>query len=192
MLARWPKGEDYEAELDHLLFDREMLSHMPGELRPTWRSDDKKTLREWLMKFASSELGIAVRTQTFKRENTFWLPLNTSTVMAGAIDAVCGDRIIDYKITSIDRAPKELYEAQLDFYAFVQHERTGAEDVRTDIAFLREGRTESRDITDFEGIRARIENAAEICGAGPYIPRHEHCRICPFKKGCVKNIAGIC
>ena len=189
MLARWPEGEDYEERLDYLLYDREVLSQMPGSLRQAWRTQDKKTLREWLMRFAVSEPGVMVRTQKFEREKSFRLPLNSSTSMAGAIDAAFGNRIIDYKITSIDRAPKELYESQLDFYAFIRHEMTGADSVRADIAFLREGRTEGRDITDFEGIRARIESAAEICGSGPFVPRSEHCRMCPFKEGCVKKIA---
>ncbi|MBQ7544084.1 MAG: UvrD-helicase domain-containing protein [Synergistaceae bacterium] len=190
VLARWPKGDDFAAQLQHLLYDQEALTQIPASLRGVWRNGDKKALGEWLMKFAESPLGITVRTQNVERERSFRLRLNDSTALAGAIDAVWGDSIADYKITSIDNTPPGLYESQLDFYAFVRHLQTGAECVNTSIAFLREGEVKERAITGFEGIRARIEGAAEICGSGPYTPNHGHCGMCPFKKGCVKCNAG--
>ena len=140
------------------------------------------------MRFAAGELGVMLRTRKdIQREKLFRIPLNESTSLAGAIDAVYGNNIIDYKITNIDSTPPGLYESQLDFYAFVLHLQTGAEIVNTTIAFLREGRIEHRVITDFEAVRERVISASEVCAVGPYIPRQENCRLCPFKKGCVKN-----
>ena len=188
ILSRWPEGEDYEAKLDSYLHGKEWLSHMPGSLRAKWRENDKDSeshVKEWLMKFADSELGRTIRTRRdIKREYRFRVPLDESTSLAGSIDAFWDNNIIDYKITEYDRTPPGLYESQMDFYALVVHELTGAERVNTVIAFLREGRTAERVITDFEAIRERVGRAAEICASGSYMPRHEHCGLCPFKKGC--------
>lgn len=194
ILSRWPGGEDYKSKLDYYLHDREVLSHMPGHLRAAWRRNDRdehSELKGWLLRFAGSDLGVMLRTRKdIKREYMFRLPLNEATSLAGSIDALFDNNIIDYKITSIDRTPKGLYESQLDFYALIIHELTGVESVKATIAFLREGTATERVITDFASIRERVSNAAEICATGPYTPNHEHCMICPFKKGCV-NYAGV-
>ena len=126
-----------------------------------------------------------------QRENSFRIALNDSTSLAGAIDAVFGNNIIDYKITSIDRTPKGLYESQLDFYALVVHMQTGAESVNASIAFLKEDKRDSRIITDFDGIRERVLKAAEECACGDYPPKHEHCGDCPYKEGCVNCNARV-
>ena len=110
--------------------------------------------------------------------------LNKHTTLAGAIDAIHGDTVIDYKITSIDDAPPELYEAQLDFYALMAHELTGHDEIKTQTAFLREGVFNERVCNNFEDIRARVLNAVGVCASGPFDPRREHCAACPFKKGC--------
>ena len=193
ILSRWPEGEDYEAGLDYYLHDKEALSHMPGSLRAAWRKNDKDKdshVKEWLMKFAAGELGEMLRTRRdIKREYRFRVPLDESTSLAGSIDAFWENNIIDYKITEYGRTPPGLYESQLDFYALVVHELTGAESVKTAIAFLREGMTAERMITDFPAIRERVTRAAGICASGPYVPNHKNCGLCPFKEGCV-NYAG--
>ena len=188
ILSRWPNGDDYAARLDAYLTDRETLSLLPGSLRDAWRRnyrDKSSRLREWLMRFAESELGEFVRsTPGLEREKSFRLKLNDETILAGAIDAVSGSNIIDYKITSVDKTPPGLYESQLDFYAFALHALTKAESVNTSIAFLREGTVESRTISAFDVIRERVETAARECGCGKYEPELRHCGLCPFKKGC--------
>ena len=195
ILARWPESGDYESKLDYYLHDKAVLSQLPGHLRAAWRKNDKdkdSPLREWLLRFAGSDTGKMLMSRTdIQREKAFRIPLTESTSLAGAIDAVFGSSIIDYKITSIDRTPPGLYESQLDFYALVIHELTGAETVNTTIAFLKEGKIEERVITDFEGIRERVITAAEECACGIYPPKHEHCGLCPFKKGCVNCNAGV-
>ncbi|MBQ7216452.1 MAG: UvrD-helicase domain-containing protein [Synergistaceae bacterium] len=195
ILSRWPESGDYESKLDYYLHDKEVLSLLPGYLRAAWRKNDKDAdspLRMWLLRFAGSDTGKLLMSRTdVQREKSFRLPLNESTSLAGAIDAVFGNSIIDYKITSVDRTPPGLYESQLDFYALVIHEQTGTESVNASIAFLREGKIETRAVTDFEAVRKRITIAAEECACGEYSPKHEHCGLCPFKKGCVKNNAGV-
>ena len=85
MLARWPKGDDWEKDLRHWLYDREVLPKMPGWLRDTWRHGDKDSLFSWLKNFAVSDLGTTLMTRTdIQRERRFRLKLNDSTTLAGA------------------------------------------------------------------------------------------------------------
>ncbi len=207
ILARWPEGEDYESRLDYWLHDKAVLSQLPGHLRAAWRglnrerhNDEQEQkrlqrvaeLRGWLLRFAESDTGKLLRSRTdIQREKAFRIPLNEYTSLAGAIDAVFGNEIIDYKITSVENAPKGLYESQMDFYALVLHMMTGVESVKTTIAFLREEKVEPRVITDFAGIRERVIIAAEECACGNYVPNLKHCGDCPYKKGCVNCNAGV-
>ncbi len=195
ILSRWPNNDDYGTELDALLDTRniEVMKKIPGYLRDTWRHCDKVTLRKWLTDFAGSELGVTLRNAAgVEREYMFRIPLDDDIVMAGAVDAVFGNNIADYKITAVDDAPEELYDSQLDFYAYVIHERKKFDTINAVTAFLRENKTVGRTITDFAGIRARIERAASECASGKnesYNANQKHCGHCPFKKGCAK-IAG--
>lgn len=195
ILARWPEGGDYEPKLDYWLHDKAVLSLLPGHLRAAWRKNDKNPdspLKMWLMNFAESDTGKMLMSRTdIQREKAFRIPLTESTSLAGAVDAVFGNNIIDYKITSKDNTPPGLYESQMDFYALVIHEQTGAESVNASIAFLREDKIESRVITDFESIRERVIKAAEECACGDYPPNHKNCVLCPYKKGCVNCNAGV-
>ena len=142
------------------------------------------------MNFAESPLGIDLRNSPdIERERRFRLRLNDETVLAGAVDAVSGNTIIDYKITDSDSVPPGLYESQLDFYAYVIHEQSECESVNACIAFLKENKTAERIISDFESIRSRIETASRKCASdseSDYGSKTEHCGLCPFKKGCVK------
>ena len=189
VLSRWPNGDDYARELDTLLYDRAVLPSVPGYLRSMWRNDSaKKELHSWLMNFAEGDLGVMLRNvKDIRREYRFRLRLTEGTSLAGAIDALYGNNVVDYKITSIDNTPEGLYESQLEFYALAVHDLTGAEKVNTCIAFLREGRQEYREHSDFEAIRERVTEAAEICASGPYTPSINNCKICPFRKGCAYN-----
>lgn len=192
ILARWPAGDDYESELDTLLYDRDTLGLLPGYLRDTWRHCDKEILRKWLMDFAVSDLGVTLRnTPGVEREKIFRLPLNSDTVMAGSVDAVYGDCVVDYKITAADEVPEGLYDSQLDFYAYIVHEKIKAESVKATIAFIKENTSAKRDIKNFDSIRERIERAAKNCASGSYPANRNHCAECPFKKGCVKYAGTI-
>ena len=195
ILSRWPNGEDYESELESLLYDRETLGLLPGYLRDTWRHCEKDKLRKWLMNFAVSPLGVTLRNSAgVKREYLFRVPLDGDTVMAGSVDAVYENNIVDYKITAVDDVPEGLYDSQLDFYAYILHETKKVESVNATIAFLKENTSSSKTITDFASIRERISEAAKKCASGiseSYGANRKHCAKCPFKKGCVKNAGTI-
>ena len=189
ILSRWPSSQDYELELQHLLYDREILGRLPGMLRRTWRnSSNKANIYKWLMNFATTERGKNLMYgKNIRREYRFNVRLNDNTNLAGSIDAWYDNNVVDYKITSVDNAPQKLYEAQLEFYAYIIHELTGAENVNTCTVFLREGKFFEETYNNFEDIKTRISNAAEICASGPYQANLNNCASCPFKKGCVKN-----
>ncbi len=197
ILARWPKTDDYESELESFLYERDTLGLLPGYLRDTWRHCDKSGLEEWLMNFAASPLGETLRNAPgVRREYMFRVPLDGDTVMAGAVDAVCGNIVVDYKITDVESLPDDtyksllgMYKSQLDFYAYIIHLQEEIDSINAVTVFLRENKTEGRIITDFDSIRARIESAAKNCASGTsesYESNHKHCGQCPFKKGCAK------
>ena len=191
ILARWNKTDDYESELDTLLYERDTLGLLPGYLRDTWRHCDKDILRKWLMNFVASPLGVKLRnTSGVEREYRFRIPLNGDTVMAGAIDTFYGNNVIDYKITAVNDMPEGLYESQLDFYAYIIHDKTKVESVNAYAVFLKENTSSQKVITDFASIRERIERVAAGCASGKnesYCANHKHCGKCPFKKGCVND-----
>ena len=195
VLSRWPKSEDYGAELDTLLYDHETIKIVPGYLRDTWRGRNKDALREWLMTFAGSPLSAKIRNAPgLRREYTFRVPLTNDTVMAGAVDAVFGNCVVDYKITAADDVPEGLYDSQMDFYALAIHEQKGYDSVSVTISFLKENTAQERVITDFAAIRERIEHAASQCASdlpGAYEANHNHSGKCPFKKGCVKDAGKV-
>ena len=185
ILARWPKfeSENFENELEYYLNDREVLLKLPAHTRIAWRDKNKKaSLKNWLINFASSDLGVILRhKKDVKREYRFNIRLNKEISMAGAIDAFYDNILIDYKITSVDNAPKELYKSQLDFYALALHELTGYEEINTITAFLREGVFIEKVCNNFDEIKSRVLNASEVCASGPFEPDLGNCVSCPFK-----------
>ena len=105
--------------------------------------------------------------------------------------------IRDYKITLSDNAPDELYRAQLAFYALVvkilaERRNLPFEYVDVGLIFLREGglldstRRFHRD-DGWAGMSDRIITAAQGAAAGPWIPKRENCRRCPWRMKCPKR-----
>ncbi|MBQ3693924.1 MAG: UvrD-helicase domain-containing protein [Synergistaceae bacterium] len=187
VLSQWPKGDDYESELDTLLNDRRTFERLPVKLRGAWRDvKGKRNLQNWLMNFSRTELFSRLRNENVRREFIFRLKLNDSTALAGAIDAFYGNNLIDYKITRFDSVPPGLYESQLDFYALAMHDLFSCESVNMSVIFLREGIISERTCDNFDEIRERVIHAAELCASGPYNANINHCGMCPFKKGCIK------
>jgi hypothetical protein len=123
----------------------------------------------------------------------------------------------DYKITLSDNAPSELYRAQLAFYALatkllaerenerdndfsdpdpdtppVPFEGVPFEGVDVGLIFLREGgllgdTRQFRAEDDWAAIRERVLSAARAAAQGPWIPRRDRCRRCPWRARCPKN-----
>ena len=190
ILSRWPRSENYSAELDYLLSDRSVLSHLPGYLRGAWRNKkNREELKKWLSTFADSQEGQKlINNHAIKREENFRIRLDNTT-LAGSIDAYYKDEnnlyhVIDYKITLSSKAPPGLYESQLDFYALAVNELAHCDRVKTNIIFLRENDFAERIITNFDSIRERVINVAKNCASGPYNANINNCSSCPFKKGC--------
>jgi hypothetical protein len=106
-------------------------------------------------------------------------------------------RVRDYKITLSDNAPAELYRAQLAFYALVVKlltERLSLpfDGVDVGLIFLREGGRlgDTKNFPqngDWTAIRSQISAAARAAAQGPWVPRREHCRRCPWRLKCPKR-----
>ena len=134
--------------------------------------------------------------------------------LVGAMDVVWRStgaaglwHVRDYKITLPSGAPDELYRAQLAFYALAVRElaerasEKGAEGGKTGLArqkfeavdvgliFLREGgligsrRSFPRDF-EWDGLRARVLEAARGAALGDWPARTDRCRECPWAGNC--------
>ena len=187
ILSKWPVNENYESELEYYLNDREVLANLSGNLRRIWRNKNSKTvLKEWLLNFAKSDLGQKlIHQKNIKREYHFRTKLENIS-LAGAMDAFFDNNVIDYKITSIENAPSELYDSQMDFYALAAHEITKCENVKIITAYLSDNKTIERVCSNFDEIKSRVLKACEICASGICEAKIKNCNLCPFKKGCAK------
>ncbi|MDR1875981.1 MAG: UvrD-helicase domain-containing protein [Synergistaceae bacterium] len=179
-----------------------VVLRLPAFLRDTWRdARNRATLKSWLGDFSRSGEGQALteaaRNDVLQRESAFCVSLGDLDLV-GAIDALWREdgqwHVRDYKITLSDNAPGELYRAQLGFYALVvkllaEKRELPFEGVDVGLVFLREGgrpgdaRSFGKD-DDWTTMETQIQAAAQIAAQGPWVPRREHCRFCPWKKGC--------
>ncbi|GHS95795.1 exodeoxyribonuclease V [Synergistales bacterium] len=215
ILARW----DMRVEtLSKWLGEQStVLQILPSELRDTWRgAKNKKTLEEWLVSFAASGEGHAISSALARgellRENAFSLPLTMAEgeahiKLVGATDAIWKEgtrwHVRDYKITTQNNAPAELYRSQLAFYALATRLmcRDDANFGGVDVAlvFLREGGEIGERKTfgangagdelesEFDALRNQVGDAARGAALGPWVPMREHCRSCPWRKKCPKS-----
>ena len=214
VLSRWDMREE---TLPNWLDNTTVELRLSATLRKTWRNaKNRKALREWLTDFSRSDegrsLANAVQKGALRRENPFCMTIDaTDTVsppssrstlrLVGATDVVWREdgfwHVRDYKITLSDNAPAELYRAQLAFYALVVKllaERLSLpfEGVDVGLIFLREGgrlgdtKNFPRD-GDWTTIWNPIVAAARTAAQGPWVPRREHCRRCPWRLKCPKR-----
>jgi len=208
ILARWDMEE---GTLSSWLDGEGIARRMPAVLRDTWRDGkNKEALRAWLSAFAVSgegrALALAARDGLLRRESAFCAILKTpgqvdGIRLAGAMDVLWRNEghwhIRDYKITLSDNAPDELYRAQLAFYALAvkilaEQRNMPFDDVDVGLIFLREGglvdstRSFSRD-SDWAAMADRVMTAARGSAVGPWIPRRENCRRCPWRTKCPKR-----
>jgi hypothetical protein len=117
-------------------------------------------------------------------------------------------RVRDYKITLSDNAPSELYQSQLAFYALAvkllaergdalyENSAPGAarvpfEGVEVGLVFLREGGLLGdarlfRAEEDWAALQDRVVSAARAAAQGPWLPRRDRCRRCPWRARCPK------
>ncbi|MCL2010996.1 MAG: UvrD-helicase domain-containing protein, partial [Synergistaceae bacterium] len=206
ILARWDMEED---TLGSWLDGEDVVRRVPAVLRDTWRDGgNKEALREWLTAFAASgegrSLASAARDGVLKRESAFRAVLRTPEAclsLAGAMDVLWRDggrwHVRDYKITLSDNAPDELYRAQLAFYALVvkilaERRNLRFDEVDVGLIFLREGgRLDSTrrfpGDGDWAAMADRVTTAARGAAGGPWIPKRENCRRCPWRVKCPKR-----
>ncbi|MDR1048866.1 MAG: UvrD-helicase domain-containing protein [Synergistaceae bacterium] len=199
LLARW----DMKAETLQDWLEEPVARSLPSGLRGAWRNGkNREALRKWLTAFSRSDegqiLAETLRRGELRRESAFRVTPDTGPRLVGAMDAFWRDggrwHVRDYKITLSDNAPAELYRAQLAFYALVVKllaEKSGLpfESVDTGLIFLREGGHlgETREFRSDWALPARIAETSALAARGPWAPRREHCRACPWRAGCPKR-----
>jgi ATP-dependent exoDNAse (exonuclease V) beta subunit len=210
ILARWDMRKETLGEwLDE---GRASLVErlLPAALRGTWRdAKNRDALRGWLAAFSLSEEGRALagalKDGVLRREGAFCATLD-GVRLVGAMDALWRDgglwHVRDYKITLSDHAPFELYRAQLAFYALATKllaERGDMPDsnavfegVDVGLIFLREGGILGdarlfRAQDDWPAAQEQVLSAARAAVQGPWLPRRDRCRRCPWRARCPKK-----
>jgi ATP-dependent exoDNAse (exonuclease V) beta subunit len=214
VLSRWDMREE---TLRGWLDSATVELRLPTTLRRTWRdAENREALREWLTDFSRSDegrsLANAVQKGVLRRENPFCMTIDatdtvspfgrgSATRLVGATDAMWREEgfwhVRDYKITLSDNAPAELYRAQLAFYALVVKllaERLPLpfDGVDVGLIFLREGGRlgDTKNFPwdgDWAAIRNQVVTATRTAAQGPWVPRREHCRRCPWRLKCPKR-----
>ncbi|MDR1377562.1 MAG: UvrD-helicase domain-containing protein [Synergistaceae bacterium] len=120
--------------------------------------------------------------------------------LVGATDVLWQERgqwhVRDYKITLSNNAPVELYRAQLAFYALAirllaEGQGLPFDGVDVGLIFLREGGRlgDTRNFSkegDWATMGDQVITAARVAAQGPWVPRREHCRRCPWRSKCLK------
>ncbi|MDR1977856.1 MAG: UvrD-helicase domain-containing protein [Synergistaceae bacterium] len=205
ILSRW----DMREETLHQWLDNPTVElRLAATLRRTWRdAENREALRGWLTAFSLSEegrsLANAARIGTLRRESPFCVMIDAANGLStlrlvGATDVLWRDdgfwHVRDYKITLSDNAPAELYRAQLTFYALVvklltERSPLPFDGVDVGLIFLREGGRlgDAKSLPqdeDWETLRNQVVAAARAAAQGPWIPRREHCRRCPWRLKC--------
>jgi len=201
-----------EETLHSWLDGKDIARRIPVVLRDAWRDvRNKEVLRGWLAAFAAAgegrSLALIARDGALKRESAFCAVLEipesytNALRLVGAMDVLWRNEghwhIRDYKITLADNAPDELYRAQLAFYALAvkilaERQNLPFDEVDVGLIFLREGgrvdstRSLSQD-SDWAAMTDRIMTAARSAAVGPWIPRRENCRRCPWRAKCPKR-----
>jgi hypothetical protein len=173
-------------------------------------------LTDFSLSAEGRSLAGALESGALHREGAFRVTLD-GVGLVGATDALWRDggmwHVRDYKITLSDNAPSELYRAQLAFYALTtkllaerENERDNDlsdtprasfegvpfEGVDVGLIFLREGgllgeTRQFRSEDDWASIREQVLSAARAAARGPWIPRRDRCRRCPWRARCPKN-----
>ncbi len=208
ILARWDMATD---TLTQWLDDDNVALRLPTTLRDTWRdAKNKQALRSWLSAFSLSDEGRIIAnaacTKTLRRESAFCAAIGDLRLV-GATDVLWQGNedvtqdgywhVRDYKITLSDNAPAELYRAQLAFYALVvklltEKQSLSFKGVDVGLVFLREGGRlgDTRQFPlgcDWPTMQSQVYEAARTAAQGPWVPKREHCRFCPWRTGCSKR-----
>jgi ATP-dependent exoDNAse (exonuclease V) beta subunit len=195
ILARW----DFAPEsLDRFLSKKgEYIEGLPPALKAPFSEEvSRRQLREWLSRLAEGELGQLLRQRLslglLRREVPFRTRVGETTLV-GIVDALWEEEgrihIWDYKITSLENAPMELYAEQMRFYGLAWHLLRPGRAVKLGLCFLREGKTEFLEGVDFEEIEEAVRESACAGANGPFSPAHARCGSCPWRNFCFREAA---
>lgn len=195
ILARW----DFAPEsLDHFLSKKgEYIEGLPPALKAPFSEEvSRRQLREWLSGLAEGELGQLLRQRLslglLRREVPFRTRVGETTLV-GIVDALWEEEgrihIWDYKITSLENAPMELYTEQMRFYGLSWHLLHPGRAVKLGLCFLREGKTEFLEGVGFEEIEEAVRESACAGANGPFSPAHARCGSCPWRNFCFREAA---
>ncbi|HQE21270.1 MAG TPA: UvrD-helicase domain-containing protein [Thermosynergistes sp.] len=195
ILARW----DFAPEsLDRFLSKKgEYIEGLPPALKAPFSEEvSRRQLREWLSGLAEGELGQLLRQRLslglLRREVPFRTRVGETTLV-GIVDALWEEEgrihIWDYKITSLENAPMELYAEQMRFYGLAWHLLHPGRAVKLGLCFLREGKTEFLEGVGFEEIEEAVRESACAGANGPFSPAHARCGSCPWRNFCFREAA---
>jgi ATP-dependent exoDNAse (exonuclease V) beta subunit len=169
------------------------LTEIPPKLRHIWRRGvNRASCRRWLEDFAASpacdELRKALASGTLQREVAFSVGLG-GVNMVGGIDVFWEDssgcHVRDWKITSEEDAPHEMYDAQVEFYAMACRVSHPGAKIDAGLIYLRseDSGAEIRRITRWDELSLAIRNAAREASSAE-IRRRGDCSRCPFGSCC--------
>ena len=202
-LAHWALAHwDFRPESLKLWLpeDGECAVRLPFELREEFRSAGKRAeVRRLLAGFAASETGrelaeLASENGLLRRETPFRVQ-DGDLLLVGATDLLWkqGDaiHIRDWKTTSEELAPKEYYDAQIDFYALAARLYFGKKNsVDASLVYLRDLEANKKLAVYSEKLFTRIKqsvhNAATIALSGAFERRTDRCARCPWKNDCMQ------
>ncbi|MDL2263210.1 UvrD-helicase domain-containing protein [Synergistaceae bacterium OttesenSCG-928-I11] len=173
-----------------------LLRATPPFLRAVYaKRRNRAILFEWLCAFSKTDTCAALWARKSEgallQEIAFSVPLD-GTTLAGSIDVYWEDtegaHIRDWKITREERAPIELYEEQLDFYALACHLLKPEMPLDVGLIYLRPDETSAqnavRRIADWDECSAKVARAAGVAVTGPFEGDVNRCNRCPFSRFC--------
>jgi len=181
-----------------------VLRMLPTGLRPVLKDKSHwSTLQGWLLDFAESRLGMAIKDMLAARKNQilrevpFNIKMDFGTRLVGQIDLLYHDEpkvcIWDYKITeesdTDERSFMDLYGHQLKFYGYVVKRQFPNKALEMGLYLLRERKavTIDTDGFSFDDVEKQIKDASFRAVKGPFEDNDNRCPYCPWKNLCSKE-----
>lgn len=164
---------------------------LPLFLHPLWQDGPtRQRLAEDLGKLASTEtcrrLADLLARGRLERERFFRVDLDGGPSLRGAMDLLWeeaeGIELRDFKTGEPSPAGDILYERQLAFYALALEIQRG-KPVRAALIGL-DGQERFFALPDRTEREEALRAFARSAVAGPFLPRHDRCRECPWQEGC--------
>lgn len=159
---------------------------------------ERRALCDWLCSFALSERAREIKklrkSGLLRREVSFSVPIGP-TVAVGSIDVYweddAGSHIFDWKTTIETDASREIYDAQLNFYAAAVAALGRPMPIETALIDLRPTSADEsrRVIEDARDIIDDVARAAATAVGEVFAPRRDRCGSCPWSSWCLTDRA---